>query len=202
MTPDLDADDVAKVVAGDLSAFDCIVGRWQRRLVNLAWRFCRDRHQAEDMAQEAFLRAFRSLSSFREESAFATWLTAIALNTYRSHLRRHGPPVVPLSDERQLVTAHDVLGSLIARETDERVRRAVLSLPDRYRDALVVFYFEDRNLIETARQLGVPIGTLKARLHRGRVLLERRVSALLGCRRNPHEPRPGKPNEPEKEPSE
>src|SRR6185295_11809901 len=84
---DDDDADVARVVGGDLEAFEGIVRRWQRRLVGLAWRFCRDRAAAEDMAQEAFLKAFRSLRAYRGESAFSTWLTAIALNTYRSRLR-------------------------------------------------------------------------------------------------------------------
>lgn len=91
--PDQDAADVARTLAGDLSAFDGIVFRWQRRLLNLAWRFCRDRTMAEDMVQDVFLKAFRSLGTFRSESAFSTWLTAIALNTYRSRIRREGLPL-------------------------------------------------------------------------------------------------------------
>ena len=87
---DPDAADVARVLAGDLSAFEGIVRRWQHRLVNMAWRFCRDRATAEDMAQEVFVKVFRSLSSFRGESAFSTWLTSIAVNTYRSRLRAEG----------------------------------------------------------------------------------------------------------------
>src|SRR5215472_11572782 len=134
MRPDADTDDVAQVVAGDLAAFERIVRRWQGRLVNLAWRFCRDRYMAEDMAQEAFLKAFRSLSSFRGDAVFATWLTAVALNTYRSWLRRLGPPQTTFIDERHSSGDYDALHSLIDRERDERVRQAVLSLPKRYRE--------------------------------------------------------------------
>jgi len=88
-TPPADEDTAAVrlVVAGDVAAFDGIVKRWQGRLVTLAWRFCRDRTMAEDMAQEAFVRAFRALHTFRGDAAFSTWLTAIAMNTYRSCLR-------------------------------------------------------------------------------------------------------------------
>src|SRR5687767_8396133 len=91
---DQDAADVRHVLAGDLSAFTGIVGRWQHRLVNLAWRFCRDRATAEDMAQEAFVKAFRALPGFRGDALFSTWLTAIAMNTYRSYLRDRPPAVV------------------------------------------------------------------------------------------------------------
>ena len=76
-----------RVVAGDLDAFEGIVQRWQHRLINLAWRFCRDRAMAEDIAQEIFIKVYRSLGSFRAESKFSTWITSIALNTYRSRVR-------------------------------------------------------------------------------------------------------------------
>src|SRR5688572_17798774 len=88
---DEDAVAVQRVVAGDVAAFNGIVRRWQGRLVNLAWRFCRDRAMAEDMAQEAFVKAFRALRTFRGDAAFSTWLTAIAMNTYRSCLRDREP---------------------------------------------------------------------------------------------------------------
>jgi RNA polymerase sigma-70 factor (ECF subfamily) len=88
---DEDASAVRRVLDGDLSAFAGIVQRWQERLINLAWRFSHDRMSAEDMAQEAFVKAFRALHTFRGESAFSTWLTAIALNVYRSWLRDRAP---------------------------------------------------------------------------------------------------------------
>src|SRR5438046_9967195 len=83
-----DEADVEKVLAGDVSAFERIVRRWQGPLVNLAYRFCRDRGRAEEMAQEAFLKAYRSLDRWRRESTFSTWLFALATNLYCSELRR------------------------------------------------------------------------------------------------------------------
>ena len=175
---DEDAADVARVVAGDLEAFEGIVRRWQRRLLNLAWRFCRDRAMAEDMAQEAFVKAFRSLETFRGESAFSTWLTALALNSYRSRLRAEGPPLLSLEPARILAAEPHALRGLQERERSEAVRRAVLTLPERYREAIVVYYFEERGLAEAARILGIAEGTLKARLHRARALLQRRCAGL------------------------
>jgi RNA polymerase sigma-70 factor, ECF subfamily len=173
-----DERDVARVVAGEAEAFDGIVRRWQRQLVGLAWRFCRDRATAEDMAQEAFLKVFRSLGSFRGESAFSTWLTAVALNTYRSRLRAEGPPLLGLDPVRAVAVAPTAFGQVHEAERAESVRRAVLALPPRYRDAIVVYHFQERDLAEAARVLGVAEGTLKARLHRGRELLKRRCAAL------------------------
>jgi RNA polymerase sigma-70 factor (ECF subfamily) len=176
---DPDARDAARVLAGDVEAFDGIVRRWQGRLVNLAWRFCRDRGRAEDMAQEAFVKAFRALRGFRGESAFSTWLTAIAINTYRSRLRSEGPRLLSLEPARGLAArAAGALRGLEERERAAAVRQAVLALPARYRDALVLFYFEERDLAETARVLGIPEGTLKARLHRGREMVKRRCARL------------------------
>ena len=91
MSAEEDAADVASVLAGDVSAFEAIVRRWQTPLVNLAYRFCRDRGRAEDMTQEAFLRAYRSLASWRKDAAFSTWLFALATNLYRSEIRRLPP---------------------------------------------------------------------------------------------------------------
>src|ERR1700754_4343428 len=87
-----DRADVARVQAGDVEAFAAIVRRWQTPLINLAYRFSRDRGRAEEMAQEAFLRAYRGLASWRRDSAFSTWLFALAINLYRSELRKipHG----------------------------------------------------------------------------------------------------------------
>jgi RNA polymerase sigma-70 factor (ECF subfamily) len=178
---DQDAVDVARVIAGDLSAFEGIVSRWQRRLVNMAWRFCRDRATAEDMAQEVFLKTFRSLASFRRESAFSTWLISIAVNTYRSRLRAEGQPLLSLDPVRIFAVEPGPLHGIEERQRAEAVRRAVLNLPERYRDAILMYYFEEKDLGQAARVLGVAEGTLKARLHRGRELLRRRC-ANLGSR--------------------
>jgi RNA polymerase sigma-70 factor (ECF subfamily) len=175
---DQDAADAARVVGGDLSAFEGIVRRWQHRLVNLAWRFCRDRGMAEDMAQEVFLKAFRSLARFRGDSAFSTWLTAIALNTYRSRIKAEGQPLLGLLPGGALATEPGALRDLEERERAEAVRRAVLTLPERYREAILLYYFEERGLTAAAQTLGIPEGTLKARLHRGRELLKRRCARL------------------------
>lgn len=83
-----DEADIKQVLAGNTAAFEGIVKRWQNPLINLACRYCRDRSRAEDMAQEAFLRAFRRLSQWRKDAAFSTWLFALAANLYRSELQR------------------------------------------------------------------------------------------------------------------
>jgi RNA polymerase sigma-70 factor (ECF subfamily) len=177
--PDLHASDeavVARVLAGDHAAFEAIVRRWQSPLVNLAWRFYRDRARAEEMAQEAFLRAWRNLSQFRGESAFSTWLFALATNLYRTELRRI--PAIPLSlDEIAEPPDPAVAGSAFDEASrDESLRRAVLALPPKYRDAILLFYFHEQDVPAAARTLRIPEGTVKAHLFRGRELLRSKFS--------------------------
>jgi len=178
-SPDADLLDAGRVVAGDVAAFAGIVRRWQSRLINLAWRFCHDRTMAEDMAQDAFVKVFQALKTFRGESGFSTWLMAIALNTYRSHLRAREPVfVAPLTTAHWQPAGRDpsALDALQRRERDEVLRQLVQTLPPRYRDPIVLYYFNEMNVSETARVLGIPEGTLKARLARGRALLAKRYA--------------------------
>ena len=177
---DQDAAAAARVIAGHPGAFADIVRRWQHRLVNLAWRFCRHRATAEDMAQEAFLKAYRSLGSFRGESQFSTWLTAVALNTYRSRLHQGRQSWLGLGRKpvEPVDTAPGPQNALEQGQRAELVRRAVLTLPAHYRDAILMYYFEDRDIAESARVLGIAEGTLKAQLHRARELLRSRCERL------------------------
>jgi len=171
---------IARVVAGDTAAFEAIVRRWQSPLVNLAWRFCRDRARAEEMAQEAFLRAWRNLGQFRGESAFSTWLFALAANLYRTELRRI--PATMLSLDEIAEPPDPMVAGLAFDESsrDESLRRAVLALPEKYRDAILLFYFHEQDVPAAARTLRIPDGTVKARLFRGRELLRRKFSGVRG----------------------
>lgn len=182
MSAEEDAADVARVLAGDVSAFEAIVRRWQRPLINLAYRFCRDRGRAEDMAQEAFLRTYRSLASWRREAAFSTWLFALATNLFRSETRRLPPLTAPL-DEGVATLDRRALEPILDDERRDRVvRNAVLTLPAKYREVLTLFYFHGMDVARSAASLGVPEGTVKARLSRGRDMLRSKLPSLLGNR--------------------
>lgn len=182
-----DQSDVERVLAGDISAFEGIVRRWQAPLINLAYRFCHDRGRSEEMAQEAFLRAYRGLAQWRKDAAFSTWLFALATNLYRSELRRIPARIVPLDDVAEPADPRAFDGGLRDRDEDEdrdlAVRRAVLALPPKYREALTLFYFHDLDLSTAARSLGLPEGTVKARLFRGRELLRSKLPQLLAVPR-------------------
>jgi RNA polymerase sigma-70 factor (ECF subfamily) len=175
---DQDQADVVRVLAGDLEAFAGIVRRWQRPLVNMAWRYCRDRQRAEEMAQEAFIRAWRGLAQWRGEGSFSTWLFALAANVYRSQLKRYPTVTVPMEEAPEPAAAASQYHAIWERERRDVLRRAVLALPPRYREPLVLFYFHEMDLEQAARTMGLPAGTMKARLSRARELLRRRFPHL------------------------
>lgn len=177
------ADDTAtvrRVLAGEVVAFEEIVTRWQGPLVNLAYRYCRDRGKAEEMAQEAFLKIYRGLPRWRRESRFSTWLLSVAHNHYRSVIRRHVPPGVDLDDAMTALPAGDLRAEVHERMTADVVRRAVCSLPSKYRDVVILYYFQDKDLAEMARITRLREGTIKARLFRARKLLETKLEGLGG----------------------
>jgi RNA polymerase sigma-70 factor (ECF subfamily) len=166
------------VLAGDTQAFAEIVARWQGPLVNMAWRYCRDRSRAEEMAQEAFLRAWRNLAQWRRESSFSTWLFALAANVYRNELKRFPTVNVPLEEAAEPSAPASQLDGLREQGRNDEVRRAVLALPQRYREAVVLFYFHEMDVAATARTMHLPEGTVKARLARARALLKSRFPHL------------------------
>jgi len=180
-----DQADVERVLAGDISAFEGIVLRWQGPLINLAYRFCHDRGRAEDMAQEAFLRAYRGLAKWRKEAVFSTWLFALATNLYRSELRRIPARTVPIEDIPEPADARvsDRALEESDHDRDVTVRRAVGALPAKYREALILFYFHDMDVTTAARSLGLPEGTVKARLFRGRGIVRSKLPQLLAVPR-------------------
>ncbi|HLY41290.1 MAG TPA: sigma-70 family RNA polymerase sigma factor [Terracidiphilus sp.] len=175
---DQDLAAVRRVLAGDLSAFEQIVQRWQGPLVNMAWRYCRDRRRAEELAQEAFVRAWRGLPKWRGESSFSTWLFALAANAFRSELKKFPTVLVPMEEIAEPSRPAEQPNALEERARKDAVRRAVLALPPRYREPVILFYFHEMDVAAAARTMSLPEGTLKARLARARELLRRRFPHL------------------------
>ena len=135
------------------------------------------------MAQEAFLRAYRALGQWRQDAAFSTWLFALATNLYRSEVRRIPARTVPLEEVEEPRDPRAADGGLEDDDRDRAVRRAVFALPPKYREALILFYFHDLDVPTAAQSLGLPEGTVKARLFRGRELLRGKLPQLLAVPR-------------------
>jgi RNA polymerase sigma-70 factor, ECF subfamily len=174
-----DQADVDQVLAGNLEAFEGIVRRWQGPLVNLAYRFCRDRGRAEEMAQEAFLRAYNALSQWRREAAFSTWFFSLATRLYCSHLRRIPLRAISLEDIPEPQDSHRADAGLEEQDTHRTLCRALDSLPAKYREPLLLYYFHELDITAAAKSLALPEGTVKARLSRGRDLLRAKLSQVL-----------------------
>jgi RNA polymerase sigma-70 factor, ECF subfamily len=174
---------VERVLAGDVDAFESIVRRWQRPLINLAFRFCRDSGRAEDMAQEALLRSYRTLHQWRKDAAFSTWLFALATNFYRSELRRIPARNVSIEEAAEVEDTRAVDGGFEDRDRDRAVRELVLTLPEKYRDVLLLYYFHEMDVAASAKSLDLAEGTVKARLARARDMLRNKLPHILTARK-------------------
>ena len=173
---------IARVLAGDETSYGTLVARYQDYVYTIAVRIVGSDEDAEDIAQEAFVRAYRALPRFRGDSKFSSWLYRIATNRALTHLKRrrrradtvdiesgsHVEAVV-IDDGRSEETSPEL------RVRDEEFRRAVraavLELPEQYRVVVTLFYLEERSYKEVVATLGIPMGTLKTHLHRARALL-------------------------------
>src|SRR5688572_7394908 len=171
-----DLDLVARARAGDLDAFGALVNRHQHRLVNfvrLMTSSAQDRDAAEDVAQEAFLRAYRALGQFRGQSTFRTWLYQIATNVARTHSAKRRDrneaqePESPQGRERP--SEENIERRVIAHD---QLRRALQELPDDWREALVLRDIEGLEYKEIAEMLKIPMGTVESRIFRGRQRLK------------------------------
>ena len=173
---------VAAVQAGDASAFGVLVDRWERKIKGAIYRVLGSDEEASDLAQEAFLKAYRGLGRFKREAQFSSWLYQIALNLCRDRLRRQRT--------RQLVSfealaergalrpsvagpsAHELVE---ARDLSRLVAEAVAELPEEHREVIVLKEYQELTFLEVAEILELPVSTVKTRLYRGLGLLRRHL---------------------------
>jgi RNA polymerase sigma-70 factor (ECF subfamily) len=151
-------------------AFALLLPRYRDKVFRLIFSMLRDRAMAEDTTQDVFLRIWRALPGFAGQSQLSTWIYAIAKNGALSELRKRKPTVsLDQSDDEGY---NPVLAALAAPEADDSatvsVGQLLDRLPERYRQAVVLFYMEDKSYEQTAASLGLPLGTVKALLHRAR----------------------------------
>ena len=170
-----DEDLVRRFLSGDRGAFTTLVERHERRVYNLALRMTGREEDARDATQDAFLTALRKLSSFRGEAAFTTWLHRVTVNACYDLLRkRQRHPLLERTNEdrpaREPPPAPDHADTA---SLSVDVRTALLEVPDQFRVVMILHDVQDLPQDEVAAILGVPVGTVKSRLHRGRVALAR-----------------------------
>ena len=174
---------VALCLAGDRSAFDLLVLRWDRRIQGAIYRLIGSEDEARDLCQEAFLKAYRGLGGFKGEARFSSWLYQIALNLCRDRMRRRkGRTVVSLDAleasgqapvQRDETTALDLA---LTKDVARQVRAAVMALPEDQREVIVLKEYESLTFQEIADVLNLPVSTVKTRLYRGLDRLKERLS--------------------------
>jgi RNA polymerase sigma-70 factor, ECF subfamily len=180
---------VRRVQRGERGAFDLLVLRYQHKVVKLVARLLRDSAEAEDVAQEAFVKAYRAIGSFRGDSAFYTWLYRIAVNTARNTMAsRQRRPVdyeADLSESQQSAVEsrmRDLDTPEAAALTDEihrTVNRAVEELPEDLRTAIILREIEGLSYEEIAEAMDCPVGTVRSRIFRAREAIDRNLKPLL-----------------------
>jgi len=175
---------------GDKHAFDQLVSKYQRKLGRLLSRYIRDSAEVEDVSQEAFIKAYRALPSFRGDSAFYTWLYRIGINTAKNYLvaqGRRAPTSTEFdSEEAETFESADQLRDintpeslLLSKQIGETVNGAIDALPDELRTAIVLREIEGLSYDEIADMMDCPIGTVRSRIFRAREAVAQKLRPLL-----------------------
>ena len=186
-TSDLDL--VKRVQAGDKKAFDVLVLKYQHKIVNLVSRYVHDPHTAQDVAQEAFIKAYKGLARFRGDSAFYTWLYRIAINTAKNYLVAQGrrtPTTDVDAQEAEQFGGESALKEyasperqLLSEEIEKTVFDAIDALPDDLRTAITLRELEGMSYEEIAEAMDCPIGTVRSRIFRAREAIDKKLSPLI-----------------------
>ncbi|MEJ2643336.1 MAG: RNA polymerase sigma factor RpoE [Gammaproteobacteria bacterium] len=180
---------VERVQQGDTQAFDVLVRKYQHKITKLISRYIHDPSDALDVAQEAFLKAYRALASFRGDSAFYTWLYRIAINTAKNYLVAQGrrPPGddIDAQEAEQFegqsgLKEYDTPEHLVLKdEIEQTVLRAIEELPEDLRTAVTLRELEGMSYEEIAQAMGCPIGTVRSRIFRAREAIDNKLRPLL-----------------------
>ena len=185
----LDEDLVLRVQQGDKSAFDFLVIKYQHKIIQLVNRYVKDPSEAQDVAQEAFIKAYRALGNFRGDSAFYTWLYRIAINTAKNYLvsrsRRSSDYQVDVQDAEALENAPQLQGMetperlLLNQEIIDTIKTAIDKLPEEMRTAIMLREFEGMSYEEIAVAMDCPVGTVRSRIFRAREAIDNKLNPLL-----------------------
>lgn len=180
---------VRRVQEGDKTAFDLLVKKYQHKIIGLINRYVYDHHEAMDVSQEAFIKAYRALPNFRGDSAFYTWLYRIAINTAKNHLVAKGrrPPDMDVDvDDAHYFEGDSGLkdietpeNSLYRDELARVVRDAMDKLPQDLRAALSLREFDGLSYEDIAQIMDCPVGTVRSRIFRAREAIDKEIAPLL-----------------------
>ena len=182
---------VERAQSGDKQAFGLLVSKYQRKLARLLSRFIRDAAEVEDVTQEAFIKAYRALPTFRGDSAFYTWLYRIGINTAKNYLvamGRRTPTATDIDaeeaegfqDGEQLRDLNTPENELISRQVADNVNQTLADLPEELRTAITLREIEGLSYEDIANIMNCPIGTVRSRIFRAREAIAVKLRPLLG----------------------
>lgn len=179
----IDTNVIRDCLAGNSERYGILVDRYSARVINLAYMMLGDRHQAEDIAQEAFVRAYRSLPRFQRRAKFSSWLYQITLNLCKDYLKaksRHAKRI----DDEHLESLDDDPRDQAPRviqeeELSEKMREAIKELPYVYREAFVLRHLQNLDYEEVASITGVPAHTVRVRAYRAREIIREKISPAV-----------------------
>jgi RNA polymerase sigma-70 factor (ECF subfamily) len=188
---EIDQQLVERAQHGDKHAFELLVAKYQRKLGRLLSRFIRNPTEVEDVVQEAFIKAYRALPSFRGESAFYTWLYRIGINAAKNYLVSEGrrPPTTTefdseeaegFEDAYQLRNINTPENELMSKQVAETVNKAMDSLPEELKIAITLREIEGLSYEEIANMMNCPIGTVRSRIFRARETIAEKLRPMLG----------------------
>ena len=189
LSQQMDRELVQRVQDGDSAAFDLLVRKYQHRIVALIGRYVADWSECQDVAQEAFLRAYRAIGSFRGDAQFYTWLHRIAVNTAKNHLvaSNRRPPTgdIDVADAEQFDSGIRLRDNdtpereLMRQQMEQTVMRAVQDLPEELRVASTLREVEGMSYEEIAEKMDCPIGTVRSRIFRARDAIDEQLRPLM-----------------------
>ena len=186
---ELDKELVLRVQQGDKAAYDLLVIKYQHRIIQLVNRYVKDPSEAQDVAQETFIKAYRALGNFRGDSAFYTWLYRIAINTAKNYLvstsRRYSDYQIDIQDAEQVENAAQLKGMdtpenlLLNDEIVAVIKLAIDKLPEEMKVAIMLREFEGLSYEEISQAMGCPVGTVRSRIFRAREAIDEKLTPLL-----------------------
>lgn len=184
----VDSELVRRVKSGDKKAFDLLVIKYQHKIVHLVNRYIRDPHEAQDVAQDTFIKAYRALANFRGDSAFYTWIYRIAINTAKNHIasraRRPSDDDIDVDSAEQFEGAASLKdvetpeGIVLTEELAKVIQLALDELPDELREAITLREFDWLSYEEIATTMNCPVGTVRSRIFRAREAIDRKMKSL------------------------
>jgi RNA polymerase sigma-70 factor (ECF subfamily) len=179
-TEQLDMDIISLVLKGDQKAYAILVERYQNYVFTIVLRYVKSREDAEEVAQDIFIKAYRSLADFKGTAKFSTWLYTITTTTCITFLRKKKLEVHSLDNEKVLATADNIDGGMSANQIEQKskvqmVNEAIKLLSPEDAEVITLFYKSEQTLEEIAHILGIEPNTVKVRLHRARTRLKERM---------------------------